>query len=69
MLALPTPAAVAAALAGMGLRLRAITCGNGLDPNVQMKRGLPIMLIRALSVIVVGYICLQIPAFSQVGSL
>lgn len=49
--------------------VRAITCGNGLDPNVQMKRGIPIMLIRALSVIVVGYICLQIPAFSQVGSL
>ena len=49
--------------------VRAITCGNGLDPNVQMKRGIPIMLLRALCVIVVGYICLQIPGFAQVGSI
>lgn len=49
--------------------VRAITCGNGLDPNVQMKRGLPVLIARTLTVIVVGYIALQIPAFSQVGSL
>lgn len=46
--------------------IRAITCGNGLDPNVQMKRGIPVFIARALTVIIVGYICLQIPWFSQV---
>ena len=46
--------------------VRAITCSSGLDPNVQMKLGIPVLIARALTVIVVGYICLQMPWFGQV---
>lgn len=49
------------------ISVRAIPVGYGLDPKIMMKRGIPMLLIRMLIVIVVGYICMEFwPTFNSI---
>lgn len=48
--------------------VRAITVGNGLDADKQMRYGIPFVIVRALLAIVLGYIFLKFwPMFGQLS--
>lgn len=50
--------------------VRAITVGNGLDADKQMKYGVPFVIARAILVIVLGYAFLKLwPMFGQLSYL
>lgn len=50
--------------------VRAITVGNGLDADKQMKYGVPFVIARAVLVIVLGYAFLKLwPMFGQLSYL
>lgn len=50
--------------------VRAITVGNGLDADKQMKYGVPFVIARAILVIVLGYAFLKMwPMFGQLSYL
>ena len=52
------------------ISVRAIPVGYGLDANKMMKHGIPVMLIRMLTALIVGYACLKLwPGFSVVSYL
>lgn len=52
------------------ISVRAIPVGYGLNPSTMMKRGIPMVLIRMLVVIVVGYACMKLwPTFSNISYL
>ncbi len=50
------------------ISVRAIPVGYGLDSNKMMKYGIPVMIIRSLVAILVGYACLKFwPAFGELS--
>ncbi|MEG0944639.1 MAG: SLC13 family permease [Angelakisella sp.] len=52
------------------ISVRAIPVGYGLSPSAMMKRGIPMMLIKMVVVIAVGYACMQLwPMFSNIPYL
>ena len=52
------------------ISVRAIPVGYGLDPKIMLIRGIPMVLIRMVLVVIIGYICLNYwPAFSYIPYL
>lgn len=50
--------------------VRAVPVSYGLDPGVMMKKGFPMLLVRFIVVLAVGYVCVNFwPYFSNVSYL
>ena len=50
------------------ISVRAIAVGYGVDPNVMMKTGIPMVIARMITAIVVAYLCMELwPAFSHLS--